>query len=447
MSSILRVAKKIIPEPLVAVGRPVYHFILAWWGAVYYRFPSEEMIVIGVTGTNGKTTVVHLLSDILSASDKTAHLSSVSFRIGSEEKINTYKMTLPGRLFVQHFLRQAADAGCKYVVLEITSEGIAQSRHRFINFDIAVFTNLSQEHIERHGSFARYRQAKQELFRATASSPKKTVGGRKVFKAIVVNADDPNADRFTIFDVDEYLGFSSGAPLVRDRVGRPIPLLTYKNVSSSKEGTSFSVNGSLYFMPLFGRFNVENAVASIAVASILKINSHKVREALRVFHGVSGRLEVISKNPLVVVDYAHTPAALQNLYQAVHSGLEGMAVKKMICVLGSAGGGRDKWKRPELGALADQWCDNVIITNEDPYDENPQEIMRQVAQGVQKNDLLIIPDRREAIRKALNMAQKNDAVVISGKGSEPWMMVGKEEKIPWDDRQIVREELEGARPR
>ena len=421
--------------------RPAYRWLYSFLGAIIYRAPSNHLILIGLTGTNGKTSVLHMLSSILSLAGKTAHISSVSFKIGDEGETNYYKMTMPCRFILQKFLRRAVDARCKYAVIEVTSEGIKQFRSNFLNFDVAAFINLSREHIERHGSFENYRRAKQKLFEQLISQPHKIVRGKKIFKTIVVNANDKNAENFTHYNADEILGFAGENIIVRNRIGKPIPLLIYRGVKSMKQGVGFSIDNNVYFLPVFGEFNVQNAVAAIAISHALQIKKDIVKKALENFHGVSGRMEVVHQKPLVLVDYAHTPEALKNLYSAVKLGIYNQRPRKLVCVLGSAGGGRDKWKRPELGKIADKFCDTIFITNEDPYDEGPKSIMDDVAKGVKSKKPHLILDRRMAIRRALMSVQYDDAVVVSGKGSEPWMVISDNKKISWDDRKVVRDEI------
>jgi UDP-N-acetylmuramoyl-L-alanyl-D-glutamate--2,6-diaminopimelate ligase len=389
------ILKKFIPPFLLSW----YHFLLAFLGAVFYRFPSRELKVIGITGTNGKSTVVILTTKILEeANYKVASLSSIKFKIGEKEWPNTLKMTMPGRFKLQKFLRQAVDTDCQYAVLEITSEGIKQHRHQFIDFDIAVFTNLAPEHIEAHKGFENYKKAKGKLFQAT--------------KGIhIINLDDENAEYFLNFPANKKYtyGFNKG--------------------DINTKNTQFKLN-------LIGGFNIYNALSAICVGLSQGISLEVCKKALEKVKGTPGRMEeVISKPFKVFVDYAFTPNALEKVYQTLKPGN-----RKMICVLGACGGGRDKWKRPVLGELAGKYCNEVIIANEDPYDEDPMEIISQVADSCQGKAKKIL-DRRKAIKKALKLAQTGDVVIITGKGCEPWICVAKGKKVPWDDRRVVREEF------
>ena len=317
---------------------------------------------------------------------------------------------MPGRFTIQKLLREAVDKNCDYFVLEVTSEGIKQYRHMFINFYIAVFTNLSLEHVESHGSFENYRNAKLKLFKKTS-------------KVHIINGDDENSNFFEKVRAEKKIIFGKRG-------------INAENIIEKKDGISFVVEGNNFDVPLIGRFNVYNALASIVISNFLGISFEIASRALKKIN-IDGRMEIISQNPLVVVDYAHTPVSLEEVYKNIKSLNKG----KMICVLGSCGGGRDKWKRPIFGELAHKYCDEIIFTNEDPYDEDPNKIIEDVMVGSKGKGEKII-DRKKAIKKAIEMASGNDAVVITGKGSEPWMCVENGKKISWDDRKIAREVLE-----
>ncbi len=377
--------KKFVPNFLLGF----YHYSLALISAFLYGFPSRKMTIIGVTGTSGKSTVVELTTKILEeAGFKTASLSSIKFKVRDKEWENRLKMTMPGRMKLQRFLRRAVKANCKYAVLEVTSEGIKQFRHKFIDFDVAVLTNLSPEHIEAHGGFEKYREAKAKLFQQTKNIH-------------IINTDDKNAEYFL-----------------------KIP---------AKQKIKYGINDK-NLLPehfnLLGNFNLYNAITATKIAISQGVSLETCKRVLEKVKGISGRMEIVNKEPFtVVVDYAHTPEALEKVYKTIIKNN-----KRMICVLGACGGGRDKWKRPVLGKIAVQYCQEIIVTNEDPYDEDPMEIIEQVAGNTNAKKIL---DRREAIREALKAANPGDVVIITGKGSEPWMCVKGGKKIPWSDRQIV----------
>ncbi len=390
--------KKIIPDFLLSF----YHYFLSLIGAFLYGFSSKKLTVIGVTGTSGKSTVVELCANIFQeAGLRTASMSSIKFKIRDKEWENELKMTMPGRMKIQRFLRQAVRADCKYVILEVTSEGIKQYRHKFIDFDVAVLTNLSPEHIESHGSFEKYQAAKAKLFQQTK-------------KIHIINIDDKNAEHFLKYPAEKKIeyGINDAGILPKD-------------------------------LKLLGEFNLYNAIAAAKIAMSQGISLEICKRALEKIKGIPGRMETIVREPFtVVVDYAHTPEALEQVYKTLKNYKLQTKSYKLICVLGACGGGRDKWKRPVLGKIAARHCDEIIITNEDPYDENPMEIINQVAGNIKAKKIL---DRKEAIKKAVQSASSGDVVVITGKGSEPWMCVKGGKKIPWDDREIVKEEYKNIK--
>jgi len=396
--------KKIIPLFFL----DIYHYLLSLLGALLYGFPSLKLTVIGVTGTSGKSTVVELIARILQENGlNVASLSSIKFKIKEKEWENKLKMTMPGRFKIQKFLRQAVKAGCKYAVLEVTSEGIKQYRHKFIKFDVAVFTNLTPEHIESHGSFEKYREAKADLFKKTK-------------KVHIINLDDKNALYFWEIPAEKKIGYKI------------------------KEAESLLKN-----LKLFGDFNLYNALAAVHVCLFLGVSLDNCKRVLEKVEGIPGRMEIVIKEPFkVVVDYAHTPDALEKVYKTIQGSdyffPTSEKQKNLICVLGACGGGRDKWKRPVLGKIAAKYCQEVIVTNEDPYDENPLEIIEQVVENIKEKARKIL-DRREAIREALKLANNSSVVVITGKGCEPWICLANGKKIPWDDRQVVKEEYEKIR--
>jgi len=335
-------------------------------------------------------------------------------------------MTMPGRLTLQKFLRQAVNEKSDYIVLEVTSEGIKQHRHKFIDFEIAVFTNLTPEHIEAHGSFEKYKETKGELFRAAK-------------KIHILNLDDENKKYFLSFPADKKYGYG----LNSGYQPHGIEYLKAENIQATPKGIGFSVKDISFNLPLLGSFNIYNAIAAICVGLSQGISLETSKSALEKLKVIPGRMEIVISEPFkVFVDYAFTPNALQKAYETLSENSKfQIPNSKMVCVLGACGGGRDKWKRPVLGELAAKYCDEVIITNEDPYDEDPMEIINQIAEGAEGKAKTIL-DRREAIKKALLLAEPGDTVVITGKGCEPCICAAKGKKIPWDDREVVKEELE-----
>lgn len=444
------ILKKIVPKQIFLL----YHWLLAHLAAFIYGHPSKKLIVIGVTGTGGKSTVVNLIGRILEeAGFKVGWASTCNFKINKKEWLNTTKMTMLGRFALQRFLKQMVTEGCKYAVIETSSEGIKQFRHLGIDYDLAVFTNLSPEHIESHGSLEKYRQAKEKLFKRLVDSKRKRIKGQEINKTSVVNLSDPAVRYFLKYSPDQIYGYGyQHFQLVLDEHGdkKKTKMIKAENLEMNPDGVSFEVAGVKMQTNLLAEFNVFNCLAAICVALSQGIGLSACQSVLSRIQPTPGRMEIIQREPfMVVVDYAHTPDSLKQVYLTLNKLKE--SKNSLIGLLGSAGGGRDKWKRSQLGALADYYCQKIIITNEDPYNENPEEIIKQVASGIKNlkkkigNKVFQILDRESAIKKTLELAQPGDIVVITGKGCEQCMMVKNSAKIPWDDRKIVKELLNQAK--
>ncbi|MBI4099137.1 UDP-N-acetylmuramoyl-L-alanyl-D-glutamate--2,6-diaminopimelate ligase [Candidatus Parcubacteria bacterium] len=455
LDSSLHTIKRFIPTPLFRLFVSFYHRFLAWLAAVWYRHPSRELIVIGITGTKGKSTTLYLAGRMLEAAGhKIGWSSSLSLKIGAREWLNPYHMTMPGRFKLQKLLREMVDAGCRYALIEVTSEAIKQFRHRHIWFDGAVFTNLAPEHLEAHGSYEAYRQAKLELFRAVAHRPDKVlVQGMREPTWLVANFDDPEAPAFLDYDVDVKSAFrimdakfrSPDAPNV---LPLQVGFLDVVDVAVGPQGSTFRIMESDVELrtPLVGVFNIANIMAAIGtVVRQPGVSWEIIKRVVAETKVIPGRMEEVSAGQpfRVIVDLAHTPDSFRAVFEAVRTTVR--AGERIIAVFGSAGGGRDKWKRPELGKIAAQYADEVILTNEDPYDEDPQQILAAIAEGVVAvkpgTNPETIEDRREAIRAAFKRARTYDTVLLFGKGTEQ-TMVFKGGSVPWDDRIAAREELE-----
>ena len=427
--------KKLIPEWLISC----YHLTLAVLAVFYYGFPSKKMITIGVTGTKGKTSAANFIWSVLAAGGyKTGLIGTANIRIGEIEMLNKYHMTMPGRFILQKLLKQMLDAGCEYCIVETTSEGIKQWRHWGIYYDIAVFTNLTSEHLEAHdSSFEKYKETKGKMFKMLKKSERKIIGGKEIKKIIIANYDDLHKKYFLNFPADKKITFGTieGADFQTDKI------------RNTGEGLEFLVGPTTYQINILGKFNIYNALPAIVIGLVFGIPNERIYDGLRSLKNIPGRMEKIDEgqNFIVFVDYAHEKEGMNAVLQMAGE-ITAESTGKVIVLLGAEGGGRDKTKRPQLGEIAAKKADFVVVSNVDPYEDDPREICEDIAAAAEKfgktrdKNLFIIEDRREGIKKALSLASENDVVLITGKGSEQSIVIGGK-RYPWDDRVIVREEL------
>jgi len=428
-----KIIKKICPKFLASL----YHFTQVKFFQLLFGNPSEKMIVIGVTGTKGKSTTANMIWSVMSAAGmKVGQTGTANFRVGNEEALNKWHMTMPGPRVLYRELAKMAKAKCDAVVVETTSEGIKQHRHLGINYDLVVFTNLSPEHIASHGSYHSYRAAKGKLFAHLAKSRRKFFGKTMLPKKSLICGDDPEASFFQQFPADEKITFGFGA-------GNKI---AGRDVKPTAQGVEFCVGSERYFVPIIGAFNAENALAAVAVGKALGLGYKVIAKGLANLPTLPGRMEKIeTKKPFtVIVDYAHEKKSMTALLETAQK-IKGPG--KVILLLGAEGGGRDKAKRPIMGELAAKMADYVIVSNVDPYEDDPKEIIEDIASAAKRagmkegKNLFSIEDRRAGIAKSLKLAQPGDLVLITGKGAEQQIIIGGR-RLPWDDRQVVREELE-----
>jgi UDP-N-acetylmuramoyl-L-alanyl-D-glutamate--2,6-diaminopimelate ligase len=416
MNTVLRILRSLIPKRLFVALQPHYHGTLATLSALRYRFPAKKLYVIGVTGTKGKSTVTEIITAILEEAGYAVALSnSIRFKVADESEPNLYKMSMPGRSFMQQFLARAVREDCAFAVIEMTSEGAKLNRHKHTEMDAFIFTNLSPEHIESHGSFEAYRDAKLSLRDALITSSKND-------KVVIANKDDEHGAMF--MDVPDTIQ------------RRPFSLKQAEPYATNDRGVLLTFEGASMHSPLVGVFNIYNILAAATFARSIGIPVDVIKRAVENLAIVKGRVEKIDEGQhfAVYVDYAHTSDSLEKLYQAFPH-------ERKICVLGNCGGGRDRWKRPDMAQVAEQYCSEVILTNEDPYDEDPKAIVEEMVAGMTEKEPTVIMDRRLAIRYALQKALDRDVVLVTGKGTDPYIMGPKGTKTPWSDEHVVREEL------
>lgn len=425
--------KKLLPEKLILM----WHYFMAICATLYYGFPSKKMIVIGVTGTKGKTSTINFIwSCLMAGGHKTGIISTANIRIGEKEFLNKYHMTMPGCFTIQELMTQMVKNGCKFCIVETTSEGIKQYRHIGVYYDIAIFTNLSPEHLEAHGgSFERYKQTKAKMF-AALSSHKKIIAGKEIKKIIITNKDNKYVDYFLNFKADKKITFAINSKA--DYVAN--------NIQETNTGVSFEVAKVVFRIGILGKFNIYNALPAIIICHIFGISDRLIAEGLAKLQIIPGRMEKIDEkqNFTVLVDYAHEKESITNILQTANNMKKAEA--KTIILLGAEGGGRDKAKRPIMGELAAKMADYVIVSNVDPYEDEPKQILEDIAVSSEKfgkirnQNLFVVEDRRLGIKKALSLAKTNDIVLITGKGAEQSIVIGGK-RSSWDDRRVVKEEL------
>jgi len=401
--------RALIPQKLINLGK---HLPLAVLAATFYRFPGKKLKVIGVTGTDGKTTTASLIYHILNLGGKRAAIiSTVCAKIGDQEIDTGFHVTTPHPWLLQRLLRQMIKQKIEYVVLEVTSHGLDQYRLLGIPFEIGVLTNITHEHLDYHKTYENYVAAKARLLKSA--------------KIAIVNKDD-----------ESYKFLSSKFKIQSSK------FITY----GIKNEADFTPKKFEFKTSLPGEYNLYNCLAAIAATSQLGIPAKIIREGVSSFKGVIGRMEEINEGQdfKVIIDFAHTPNALEQVLKSIKSIKTEKA--KLIVVFGCAGL-RDREKRPKMGEIASRLADLVVLTAEDPRTEDVNEIIDQIAKGclkasgIEGKNLFKIPDRQEAINFAIQkLAKKEDIIVICGKGHEKSMCYGHTE-YPWSEHEAVRKAL------
>ncbi len=413
--------RKILPTSLLNVYFSLYPLL----GDLVFNKPSQKIKVIGITGTDGKSSTVFFTAKILQeAGYKTGFFSSIAYGDGNNEQTNGLKMTMPGRLFIQKFLGQLVKNHCEFAVLEVTSEGVKQKRHLFINFDITAITNLKPEHIESHGGFENYKSAKAAIFKSLHQSYKKGVP-----KTIIVNNEDVNSKDFLEYKADKKLTFGtqSGAATL----GKIIQQNLYENIFEvAVKNEVCRIN-----MDLGGPFIVDNALAATTIATSLGVELSVCKRALEKITNIPGRFDIASRAPVIIVDYAHTVAAVEKILSFVRSNWPG----KIIHIFGAAGGGRDKWKRPLLAELSERFTDFSILSEENSFDEPVEEILQDIYVGFKsKERVILVPDRRDAVKEALSRVSKDSLLLFTAKGSETVIAGPLGRKKPYNEKEFIQ---------
>jgi UDP-N-acetylmuramoyl-L-alanyl-D-glutamate--2,6-diaminopimelate ligase len=391
------------------------------------------MKVIGVTGTDGKTTTVQLIAGILEeAGKKVALASTINFKIDGEELANESKFTTLSSFQVQKFIKKSAESGCEYLVLETSSHALDQYRVWGIKYATAVVTNVTREHLDYHKDIENYRLAKLRLFFGA--------------KNAVVNLDMEKPEDFWDCRVKNVFGSTTenkNSKITMRGCNSKLRIIKAKNIRLEMAGSAFDIENVSYRLNLPGLFNIENALAAVCVGISENIDLETIKRALEKIKGIPGRMESIpnDRGINIIVDFALTPHALSRLYDLINRMKKQEA--KVIGVFGACGE-RDRGKRPLTGKIVSEHADYAIVTDDEPYHEDPKKIIEEISAGIENKiegkDFWKISDRREAIKKALALARAGDFVAVTGMGAENTRGVGGQ-KIPWNDKAVILEEL------
>lgn len=428
-----KLVKKLIPKNLFRTVEPYGHLGEAALLNTINGFPSHGLKVIGVTGTNGKTTTSFLIHRMLhEAGYKVGLMTTVAYGAGMDIKPQMTHMTTASVPVLLKRIKELKAQGIEWLVLETTSHALAQHRVFGVPYTMAVMTNITHEHLSYHGTFERYLAAKRMMFEMTNRN-------KQGMRLGIINADDPNAEAFASAIKNRMMyGMESGD-------ARAV------NVKMSPDGVAYetTIDGKTYHIRcnLPGSFNVYNSLAAVGVGHALGLNEQQIEQGIAALEGVEGRMTRINEgqNFNVIVDYAHTPDSFEKLFKDLRPVVKG----RIIALFGSLGGG-DKGKRPLQGELAGQYADEVIICEEDDRQEDPKAIAEDIARGARKagkkdgKDLFLVHDRPEAIQFAVNRAQKGDTVLFLGKGHEKTIEHADGEH-PWDEIATVRQALKNRK--
>ncbi len=397
--------------------------------AAFYNEPSKEINLIGVTGTNGKTTVTHLIQRILEENnEKCALIGTLGYKLSSNDSYKEAKHTTPQPPELQRDLRLMADNCIKNVVMEVSSHSLEQKRVGCCDFSGAIFTNLTQDHLDYHITMKNYFKAKAILFE-----------NLKKGSFAVINADDEYTKDFINITAHGAKIYTYGVKKEADVKAAGINF----SVDGAQLTIEFDDKSEKMNLHLNGMFSVYNALAAFTAGLAMGINYKVIIKALENTKSVAGRFEIVSKKPLVIVDYAHTPDGLENVLKAARELTP--AASKLICLFG-CGGDRDTTKRPKMGKIADDLSDKVVVTSDNPRSEDPQLIISDIMTGIKTIDtqrIFVEPDRREAIKFLKTISNPEDVIVIAGKGHEDYQIL-KNETIHFDDREEAKKVFVGV---
>ncbi|MBU0478180.1 UDP-N-acetylmuramoyl-L-alanyl-D-glutamate--2,6-diaminopimelate ligase [bacterium] len=416
-------------EDITIIRVPDTKKILPTVADTFYNYPSNRMNIIGVTGTNGKTTTTYFIDQILrKAGHKTGIIGTINYQIG--DRIIPAVNTTPGPIQLRALLNQMLEVNTEIAVMEVSSHAIAQRRIAGIEFDTCIFTNLTPEHLDYHETLGKYQDTKLQLFEQMGKNSKKNTA-----KKAIINIDDPVSRRF----ID-----ACGVEVVTYGLNTNASVYA-TDIKSTLNGSCFRLHVSLdksidVKINLAGKHNIYNALAATSAALTFGLSLNEIKSGLESLKSVPGRFEKITTDAgfYIIVDYAHTPDGMKQVLSTARD----LTPNRIITVFG-CGGDRDRLKRPQMGRISSELSDYTIITSDNPRTEDPMKIIEEIIQGIKgtgRSDFETIPDRKIAIKRAINLAKENDLVMILGKGHETYQVL-KDTVVPFDDRQVAKEIL------
>ncbi|MBU0647912.1 UDP-N-acetylmuramoyl-L-alanyl-D-glutamate--2,6-diaminopimelate ligase [Patescibacteria group bacterium] len=432
--------KKIIPRPLINL----YHKLKAISATIYFGFPSRKLTVIGITGTNGKTTTCNMITKILEEEGyKVGMATTINFQIGRKKWVNETKITTLSSWQLQSLLARMVRSKCRYAVIETSSHAIDQNRVWGIDYDIVGITNITREHLDYHHSIEQYTQTKTIIFQ----NLKKYFKKKKTKKISIINLQDSSWKKIIKYPANKKYAYSLTKQSSIKLKKYPKTIFIHaSDINTKPDLTSFLINTPNHAkqinLRLLGRFNVQNALLASCIARSQKIKLKTIKQALEKIDLIPGRMQQIELGQpfRVIIDYALTPDSLEKLYKNT---IRPITTGKIIAVLGACGD-RDRGKRPIMGEIVATHADQIILTHEDSWTENPEDIIKQLESGITvlnkklDRDYFIIANRKEAIHKALTLAKPGDTVVITGKGAET-KMIYPGHTIDWNEQRVTEE--------